>query len=169
MCSFFSGRLIIMKKLRILTLVGLFLPVLMTPLSALADAAADLKQAEGLYKAGQYAQAEQAYLKVIREADPNKPAESEAAFNARKMLPLVYVAMDRLAQAKDALQQLLARHTQYESLPQAIHDIVEGAKPLYRVPRVRQLYQDMVRPPARRPAGDLAQDGCGHRQRPSDG
>lgn len=133
-----------MEKLPIFTFVWLFLPVLLAARGASADIAADLTQAEALYKAGQYAQAEQAYLTVIREADPNKPAESEAAFNARKMLPLVYVDMDRLAQAKDALQQLLSKYPQHESLPQAIHDIVEGAKPLYRVPRVRQLYQDMV-------------------------
>jgi TolA-binding protein len=112
--------------------------------SAPADVGADLNQAEGLYKAGQYAQAEQAYLKVIQEADPNKPADSEAAFTARKTLALVYVAMDRPAQAKDALQQLLGRYAGYESLPQAIHDLVEGAKPLYKAAQVRQLYHDMV-------------------------
>ena len=34
--------------------------------------------------------------------DPNKPAESEAAFTARKKLSLVYIATDRLPQAKEA-------------------------------------------------------------------
>ena len=133
-----------MKKIPILDLSGLLLPVLLVTSSALADAAADLSQAEGFRKAGQYAQAEQAYLKVIHEADPNKPADSEAAFTARKTLPLVYVAMDRPAQAKDAVQQLLSKYPQHESLPQAIHEIVEGAKPLYKVAHVRQLYQDIV-------------------------
>jgi hypothetical protein len=92
-----------MKRSPVITLIWLFLPALPAAQSTLADTAADLKQAEGLYKAAQYAQAEQAYLKVIREADPNKPGESEVVFTARKALPLVYIAMDRLPQAKDTL------------------------------------------------------------------
>jgi len=56
-----------MKK-RIVCLTGLLLPVLLTQ-SALADVAADLSQAEGLYKAGQYAPAEQACLRVIQQAE----------------------------------------------------------------------------------------------------
>ena len=122
-----------MKKIPIISLIGLLLPVLLATQSAFADTAADLKQAEALYKAGQYAQAEQAYLKVIREADPNKPAESQAAFNATKSLPLVYIATDRLPQARDAVQQLLTKYAQHESLPHAIHEIAEGAKPLLKL------------------------------------
>jgi len=132
-----------MKKVTIIYLIGLLLPALLAQ-SALADVATDLSQAEGLYKGGQYAQAEQTYLKVIREADPNKPAELEVAFTARKKLPLVYIATDRLPQAKDAVQQLLGKYARHEFLPHAIHEIVEGAKALYKLAQVRQLYQDMV-------------------------
>jgi TolA-binding protein len=132
-----------MKKIRIIPLLGLLVPVLVAP-AAFADAGADLKQAEGLYEAGQYTQAEQAYLTVVREADPNKPADAEAAFNARKKLASVYIATDRLPQAKEAVRQLLSRYAQYEFLPHAIHEIAEGAKPLLKLPQVRQLYQDMV-------------------------
>jgi len=133
-----------MKKNRIVSLAGLLLPALLATQSAFADIAADLRQAEGLYKAAQYDQAEQAYPKVIREADLNKPAEWEAAFSAAKSLPLVYIATDRLPQAKEAVKQLLSTYAQYEFLPHAIHEIVEGAKPLLKLPQVRQLYQDMV-------------------------
>jgi len=133
-----------MKKVPVVYLIVFLLRVLLTVRPALADVAADLNQAEGLYKAGQYTQAEQAYLKAIREADPNKPAELEVAFTARKKLPLVYIATDRLPQAKDAVQQLLSRHARHEFLPHAIHEIVEGAKPLYKLAQVRQVYQDMV-------------------------
>jgi len=122
-----------MKKVPVVYLIVLLLRVLLTVRPAIADVAADLSQAEGLYKAGQYAQAEQAYLKVIREADPNKPTESEAAFNAGKSLPLVYIATDRLPQAREAVQQLLGKYTRHEFLPHAIHEIVEGAKPLYKL------------------------------------
>ena len=130
-----------MRNISIVCLIGLL--VLVPARWALADVAADLRQAEGQYKAGQYTQAEQSYLKVVNEADPNKPAEADAAFTARKKLPLVYIATDRLPQAKDAVQQLLSRYAQYEFLPHAIREIVEGAKPLYKL-QVRQLYQDMV-------------------------
>jgi TolA-binding protein len=132
-----------MKRIPIISVIGLLLPVLLAQ-AAVADVAADLSQAEGSYKAHEYAQAEQAYLKVIREADRNKPAESQAAFTAGKSLPLVYIATDRLPQAKDAVQQLLSEYAQYEFLPHAIHEIVEGAKPLYKLAQVRQLYQDLV-------------------------
>ena len=80
-----------MKKIRIVYLIGLLLPALLVQ-SAFADVVADLNQAEGQYKAGQYTQAEQSYLKVVNEAGPNKPAEADAAFTARKKLPLVYIA-----------------------------------------------------------------------------
>jgi len=131
-----------MRTISIVCLIGLV--VLVPARWALADVAADLNQAEGQYKAGQYTQAEQSYLKVVNEAGPNKPTEADAAFSARKKLALVYVATDRLPQAKDAVQQLLSRYAQYEFLPHAIHEIVEGARPLYKLSQVRQLYQDMV-------------------------
>jgi tetratricopeptide (TPR) repeat protein len=120
---------------------------------ALADAAAVLKQAEGLYQSGQYTAAEQGYLAVINGADPNKPADMEAAFNAEKKLPLVYLATDRLPQAKEAVQQLLNRHAAHESLPTAIHEIAEQAKPLNKLPQVRQLFQDLA---AGQPSGPQA-------------
>jgi TolA-binding protein len=64
--------------------------------------------------------------------------------NTVKSLPLAYIATDQLPQAKEALQQLLSKYAQYEYLPHAIHEIVEGAKPLLKLPQVRQLFQDMV-------------------------
>jgi len=131
-----------MKK-RIVYLTGFLLLVLLAQ-TALADVATDVSQAEGLYKAGQYATAEQAYLNVLREADPNKPAESDAVFTAGKKLALVCIATDRLPQAKDAVQQLLNRYAGQGSLPQALHDIVTEAKPIYKLAQVRQVYQDMV-------------------------
>lgn len=54
-----------MKKSHIVYLVGLVLPLLFATESALADTAAELKQAEGLYKAGQYVQAEQVYRGIL--------------------------------------------------------------------------------------------------------
>ena len=79
---------------------------------AWADVAADMKEAEGLYKAGQYAQTEQAYLKVIKEADPANAADSEAVFKARRRLPALYLATDRLPQAEAAVRQLLTGYAE---------------------------------------------------------
>jgi len=97
-----------MKKVPIMYVI-VFLMGVLPVVSARASVGADLSQAEGQYKAGQYAQAERSYLMVVQQADRNKAGEAEAAFNARKKLPLVYIATDRLPQAKDAVQQLLSR------------------------------------------------------------
>lgn len=142
-----------MRKIPKLYVLGLFLPVLLVARAALADAAADLKQAEELYEAGQYERAEQAYQSVLSKADPGKPEEVELALQARKKLPLVYVATDRLPQARQAVRQLLDMHAQDESLPHAIHEIVESAKPLYRVYQIGQVFQDVL---AARPADSQA-------------
>jgi tetratricopeptide (TPR) repeat protein len=132
-----------MKKVPIMYVI-VFLMGVLPVVSARASVGADLSQAEGQYKAGQYAQAERSYLMVVQQADRNKAGEAEAAFNARKKLALVYIATDRLPQARDAVEQLLSRYAQSESLPRAIHEIVEGSEPLYKLAQVRQLYQDMV-------------------------
>ncbi len=133
-----------MKKVPIIYFGRLVMPILLLVPAAWADVPADLRQADEFCQAGQYAQAEQGYRKVIQEADPNRSAEAQAVFQARRSLPLVYLATDRLPQAKEAVQQLLSRHVGYEFLPHALHEIVEGAKPLYKLSDVRQLYQDMV-------------------------
>jgi tetratricopeptide (TPR) repeat protein len=112
--------------------------------AALADVAADLKQAEELYGAGQYAQAEQVYLKVLNEADPGKPGESELAFQARKKLPSIYIATNRPPQAQATVRQLLAKHADHERLPHAVHEIIEQAKGLDRTLEAGQVYQSIL-------------------------
>jgi len=131
-----------MKKVYVIVFLTAVLPVV----SARASVIADLSQAQELYKARQYTQAEQSYLTVIQQGDRNTGEEGEAAFAACKMLPLVYIGSDRLPEARDAVQQLLNRYAEYEFLPHAIHEIVEGAEALLKVAQVRQLYQDMVTP-----------------------
>jgi len=132
-----------MKTLPVMYVI-VFLTGVLPVVFARASVAADLSQAEGQYKAGQYDQAERSCLMVIQQADRNKATEAEAAFNASKKLAVVYIATDRLPQARDAVEQLLSRYAQSESLPRAIHEIVEGSEPLYMLAQVRQLYQDMV-------------------------
>jgi hypothetical protein len=83
-----------MRKTVVVSLMGLSALGVLPGRSVCADVTAELSQAEGLYKIGQYVQAEQPYLKVIREADANKPAGSEAVATASKGLALVYLAMD---------------------------------------------------------------------------
>ena len=133
-----------MREKSMFKAVGLFLLILTAAQVAFADAGADLKQAEGFYKAGQYAKAEQIYQDVLNKADPNKPDELELAFNARRKLPCVYLVMDRQPQAQAGVEQLLAKHPGHERLPHAIHEIVEQAKKLEKMPRIRQVYQDIL-------------------------
>ena len=131
-----------MRTISIVCLIGF---VMLVPARwALADVAANLSQAQELYKARQYTQAEQSYLTVMQQGDRNTGEGGDAAFAACKKLPLVYIATDRLPEARDAVQQLLSRYAGYEFLPHAIHEIVEGSEALLKVAQVRQLYQDMV-------------------------
>jgi tetratricopeptide (TPR) repeat protein len=133
-----------MKEIPKLYTLGLFLPVLLVAQAALADVAADLKQAEELYEAGQYEQAEQAYQSVLSNADPEKPEEKELAFTASQRLPVLYLATDRQPQAQATVQQLLANHADHERLPHGLHEIVERAKDADRVLQAGQIYQNIV-------------------------
>ncbi len=133
-----------MKKIRVVHWMVLSAPVLLAAQLAFSDTAADLKQAEELHKAGQYTLAEQVYLKVASEADPNNPAAMEAAFNARRKLPLIYLATERQPQAKEAVQQLLSKYAQHQSLPHALHEIVEQAKALNKTIQAGQLYENIL-------------------------
>ena len=132
-----------MKRIPMTYLAGLFVPVLVASL-AWADTAADLKQADEHYQAGRYTEAETAYQSVLNQADPNKPEDTERAFNARKKLPVVYLATDRAAQAQTAVQNLLVRHSDHERLPHAVHEIVEQAKELDRTLQAGQIYQNLL-------------------------
>lgn len=134
----------VMKKIPFVPLTGLFLAVLSAGHAAVADVAGDLKQAEELYEAGQYAQAEQLYQTVITRADPNRPEEAEMAFNARRKLPVLYLATDRQSQAQAAVRQLLARHADHERLPHAVREIVEQAKDADRALQAGQVYQSIL-------------------------
>ncbi|MBM4028739.1 MAG: hypothetical protein FJ280_25595 [Planctomycetes bacterium] len=80
-----------MKKVRVIHWLGLFAPVLLLATSVRADGAADLKQAEGLYKAGKYGEAEQIYRKILQ----SKSGNPEMAYQAGRMLPRVYLVRQR--------------------------------------------------------------------------
>jgi len=129
-----------MKRNRIVYLVGLLLPVLLATQTALADTAADLKQAEGLFKARQYAQAEPIYRKIL-QSDPNSV---EAAYQAGKMLPRILVATDRLLQAQEAIEQLLARSASHARLPHALHEILDQARTSGKTLQVGQIYESLL-------------------------
>lgn len=121
-------------------ILGLSLLVLAPAQSAIADAAANLKQADGLYRNGQHAQAEQAYQHILKsEAD-----DPEAVYQAARMLPRVYLATDRPSQAQAAVEQLLTKSAQHERLPHALHEIVEQAKALDKTVEAGQIYQNIL-------------------------
>jgi tetratricopeptide (TPR) repeat protein len=108
--------------------------------SVLADVAADLQQAEGLYRKGQHAQAEQLYKNILSsEAD-----DPEAVYQAARMLPRIYLATGRPSQVQTAVEQLLAKSARHERLPHALHEIVEQAKGLNKTLEAGQIYQKIL-------------------------
>jgi TolA-binding protein len=119
--------------------VGFILLVVLAGRAAFAGTAADLSRADGFYKVAQYAEAEQVYKAVIREADLGKSSESDAASAAVKGLVLAYIATDQLSLAEAAIQPLLANPT-----PHALHEIVEEADTLKKLSEVYQMYQDLI-------------------------
>ncbi len=133
-----------MRNVPILKVVGFLLPILTAAQFPFADIAANMKTAEKLYKAGKFGQAEQNYQKVINKADPDKPEDLDLVFKARRRLPLVYLSAGWQARAQAAVQELLARHSNAERLPHALHEIVEKAKEFNRMLHARQVYQDII-------------------------
>lgn len=133
-----------MRGKPVLKVVGLFLLGSTAAQVTFADTAGDLKKAEKLFSAGQYAEAEQAYQAVLKGVDPNKPEDLKLAFEARKGLPLVYLATSRQPQAQVAVQELLAKYADHERLPHAIHEILDQAKQLDKTLQARQVYQNIL-------------------------
>jgi tetratricopeptide (TPR) repeat protein len=129
-----------MKKVVIICLVGVCLLMLLAAPRALTDTAVDLQQASWLTQAGQYTQAEQLCLSILQR----EPNNLEAVYQAAKMLPRIYVATNRLPEAQEAVQQLMARSASHELLPHALHEIVEQAKTLGKARQAGQLYESIL-------------------------
>jgi tetratricopeptide (TPR) repeat protein len=83
-----------------------------------AGTAAQLEQAETLFKNGQYEQVETIYQQVIAEYPG-----TDDAFAAQKQLAFLYIAWDRYPQAEAAYNQLLASFLGHKDIAQAVHDI----------------------------------------------
>jgi len=133
-----------MRNFQMLKFVGLFMPILIVSQFCFADVADDLAKAEEVLTVSQYVQAEQIYQNIINRADPNKSEEFESAFNARKKLPLVYLAIDQQSNAQVVVQQLLTKHADNERLPHAVHEIVGQAKELNKMLEAGQIYQNIL-------------------------
>ena len=98
-------------------------------------------------KAGKYAEAEQIYQKILQTGSGNP----EMVYQAGRMLPRVYLASDRLAQAQEAVQQLLAQSARHERLPHALHDIVDQARLLNKTGQAGESARSPRRRQERRP------------------
>ncbi|MBM4029412.1 MAG: tetratricopeptide repeat protein [Planctomycetes bacterium] len=133
-----------MRKITITFLTASSAVVLLTVPPVRADVAAQMKEAEGFYQAGQYAQAEQTYLKVVTDANPTAAAEAEAVFRARRRLPAVYLAANQLSQAQAAVAQLLADYAEHPRLPHALHEVLDQAQPLKKTQQAGQIYQKLL-------------------------
>jgi tetratricopeptide (TPR) repeat protein len=105
-----------MEKRRIAHLIiGLLLPALAATQLTYADTAAELKQAEGLCRAGQYVQAEQIYQAILQR----EPNNAESVYQAGRMLPSIYLATDQLPKAQEVVLQLLAKSAGHPRPPHA--------------------------------------------------
>jgi len=127
------------KKVVFPAMILLFLLFLIGVPAAFADASAQLKQAEQLFKEGQYQQAEAIYQQILIDY----PA-TDAAFAALTKLPCVYIAMGKQTKAEVAFDQLLADFPNHERLPHAIHEIVENCSRLGEADSAKQLCQHVL-------------------------
>jgi tetratricopeptide (TPR) repeat protein len=137
-----------MKQIPKLYVTGLLLVLVATVSWALADSAADLKQAEKLYENAAYPEAEQLYEKILTDTEQAKAegvaVDADLMFEARKKLPAIYLATDRQAQAKASVEILLDKHADREDLPHALHEIVEGAKKIDKTSQAGQICLDIL-------------------------
>ena len=137
-----------MNQIPKLCIAGLLLVLLTTATAALADSAADLKQAGKLTDDGQYAQAKQVYEKIltnVAEAKAQgKTVDGELVFTVHKKLPLLYLATNQPTQARAGIETLLNEHGDREDLPHALHEIIEGAKRIDKTAQAGQLCQAIL-------------------------
>ncbi|OHB77418.1 MAG: hypothetical protein A2Z25_01290 [Planctomycetes bacterium RBG_16_55_9] len=133
-----------MKNILMLKFIGIFVLMLMSVPSTLANVTTDLEEAEEFYKTRKYDQAAQGYQNVIHKADPNVAGDIELAFQARRRLPLVYLAADRQPQAQADVLELLAKNHDHPRLPHAVHEIVEEAKKLDLTLQAGQICQNIL-------------------------
>jgi len=105
----------------------------------LADASAQLKQANDYKMAKQYEQAEAIYQQIVT----GFPGSNDA-LEAQKQLTILYITTDSQEQADAALQQLLVNFSGHKDIAQAVHDIAYQYRCVNKQQKANQIDQNVV-------------------------
>ena len=128
-----------MKKVPVIHWIGLLVPVLLLAQSAFADAATDLKQAEGLYKTGYYAQAEAAY-KQIAAGNPR----TDVALAAQRGLAMLYVKTGQDSLLTQTCESITTDFGTHKDTPSVLSQIADECRNANRHDMAVQIYQYVV-------------------------
>ncbi len=104
-----------------------------------ADVVAQFEQAETLIKNGQYGQAEQIYLQILKDYPG-----SDHALKAQKKLAMLYINTGKDSQAEAAYQQLIANFSQNPSVAKAVWQIAQTYKKAREYQKAIELYRYVV-------------------------
>jgi len=124
------------KKILLIFSVLFGLLFLVIPGECLADASAQLKQADAYKKNKQYEQAKAIYQQIITDYPG-----TDYACTAQKNLTLVYIAIKKWPQADAAFQQLVANYSSHKDIAQAVNNIAYRYRKLQKYEKANQLYQ----------------------------
>ena len=127
------------RKRMLFTLVALCALIAVWPALGAEGAADQLKQAERLCTKKQFAEAEQVYLGALERV-----ADAEQRFAIVRKLAGVFVAQDKLAQAKTTVEQILSDYAQHARLPHAIHEIAESCNKLGKAKEIKDIYAQIL-------------------------
>lgn len=128
-----------MKKVRVIQFLGLLVPLLLSAPSLFADVAADLKQAEELCQARQYAQAEAAYKQI---ATAN--AGTDAALAAQRGLAILYVKTRQDSLLSQTWESITAGFGGHKDTPSTLSRIADECRNANRHELALPFYQYVV-------------------------
>jgi len=112
---------------------------LIIPHPALANASAQLKQAETYQNNRQYEQAEAIYQQIVT-AFP----DTNEALEAQKQRTIVYIDTNRQEQADAAFEKLTANFSSHKDIAQAVHDIAYQYRCANKQQKANQIDQYVI-------------------------
>jgi tetratricopeptide (TPR) repeat protein len=104
--------------------------------TVLADAPAQLRQAETFAKNGRYEQAEALYQQIVTE-NPG----TDYALQAQKKLTIMYISIGKFEQADVGFEGLVSRFSDSAGVAKAVHDIAYQSRKRANYEKANQLYQ----------------------------
>jgi len=128
-----------MKKVPAIYQFLVLLSVLSAVQAALADTAADLKQAQGLYDSGRYAQAEALYKRIVTD-NPR----TEAALDAKRGLAMLYAKTGEDALLAQTCESLTTDFGGHKDMPSILGQIADECRNANRHSVAVPIYQYVV-------------------------